>query len=148
MRRNHIFDSEAPLSTLGERIKAIRLNWDWSQEEIAGAMRVDQATISFWERGKVRPTGSAIVALASLFRSSPAALENGNGFRIPDPPSSPGTKKVDREQPRSVSLPMGGEEVMVVDLGNGTSQGKPLSEALLSLAKGAKDSRRAWVVLA
>ena len=76
-------DTEAPVSTLGERIKAIRLDWRWSQQEIADAMRVDQASISFWERDKIKPSGSAFVALSSLFRTSPAALKEGTGFRMP-----------------------------------------------------------------
>ena len=61
-------NSDAPLSTtsLGDRIKAVRLTWRWSQEEMAEALRVDQASISFWERDKIKPSGSAIVALVGL----------------------------------------------------------------------------------
>ena len=72
-------NSDAPLSitSLGDRIKAVRLTWRWSQEEMAEALRVDQASISFWERDKIKPSGSAIVALASLFRTSTDALEGG-----------------------------------------------------------------------
>ena len=137
-----------PTSTMGERIKAIRVSWRWSQEEMAEALRVDQASISFWERDKIKPSGSAIVALASLFRTSTDALEGGLGFKIPDPPSHPESAKVDREFPRSVSLPAGSEDVvMVVDLGDGSSKGKQLSEAMMSLVQGVKDSRRVWVVL-
>jgi transcriptional regulator with XRE-family HTH domain len=143
-------NSDAPLSTtsLGDRIKAVRLTWRWSQEEMAEALRVDQASISFWERDKIKPSGSAIVALASLFRTSTDALEGGLGFKVPDPPSHPESAKVDREFPRSVSLPAGTEDVvMVVDLGDGSSRGKQLSEAMMSLVQGVKDSRRVWVVL-
>jgi transcriptional regulator with XRE-family HTH domain len=143
-------NSDAPLalSSLGDRIKAVRLSWRWSQEEMAEALRVDQASISFWERDKIKPSGSAIVALASLFRTSTEALEGGSGFKIPDPPSHPESAKVDREFPRSVSLPATSEDVvMVVDLGDGSSKGKQLSEAMMSLVQGVKDSRRVWVVL-
>lgn len=98
-------DVSLPTSTIGERIKAVRVSWRWSQEEMASALRVDQASISFWERGKIRPSGSAIVALSSLFRASTAALEEGTGFRIPDPPSSPESAKADREVPMSISSP-------------------------------------------
>ena len=55
---------------------------------------------------------------------------------------------MDREFPRSVSLPAGSEDVvMVVDLGDGSTKGKQLSEAMMSLVQGVKDSRRVWVVL-
>lgn len=147
MKRHHL-DPDPPVATLGERIKAIRLNWNWSQQAVASTLKVDQASISFWERDKIKPSGSAIMALASLFRTSPESLQEGTAFQIPDPPSSPGAAEADREQPRSVSLPMGLEEgVMVVDLGDGSSQDKVLSEAMLSLVKGIKDHRRVWLVL-
>ena len=137
-----------PTSTMGERIKAIRVSWRWSQEEMASALRVDQASISFWERDKIRPSGSAVVALASLFRTSTEALEVGAGFRIPDPPSSPETAKADREVPLSISLPVGVKDVIVVvDLGDGSYKDLPLSEAMIALVQGVKDSRRSWVVL-
>ena len=147
MKRSNM-DADARISTLGERIKAIRMNWKWSQEAMAGALRVDQASISFWERDKIKPSGSAMVALSSLFRISPTALEEGVGFRIPESPSSPGSVETDQEQPRSVSLPMGGEGgVMVVDLGDGSSRDRSLSEAMMSLVQGLKENRRVWIVL-
>jgi len=147
MKRSNL-DSEVPISTLGERIKAIRMNWKWSQESMAEALRVDQASISFWERDKIKPSGSAIVALASLFRTSPQALEEGVGFRIPESPSSHGSPESGQEPARSVSLPMGGEAgVVVVDLGDGSFKDSVLSEAMMSLVQGLKDNRRVWLVL-
>ena len=141
-------DASLAYNSLGDRIKAVRLSWRWSQEEMAEALRVDQASISFWERDKIKPSGSAIIALASLFRTSVEALERGLGFKVPDPPSHPGSARADREPPRSIGLPIGGEdEVTVVDLGDGSFKGEQLSEAMMSLVQGVKDSRRIWVVL-
>jgi len=80
-------DSQPSLNTLGERIKAVRITWAWSQEEMAEALRVDQASISFWERDKIKPSGSPLVALSALFRTSVDALEHGKGFVLPDAPS-------------------------------------------------------------
>ncbi len=139
----------APLRTLGERIKAVRSSWSWSQEEMADALRVDQASISFWERDKIKPSGSAMVALAALFRTSVEALENGSGFVVPDPPSrQPTPRRADREIPRSVSLPLGHEEpIQMVDLVNGSTRGKQLSEAMMDLAQAVKDGRKVWVVM-
>ncbi|BDU73469.1 helix-turn-helix domain-containing protein [Mesoterricola silvestris] len=134
--------------TMGDRIKTVRRTWKWSQQEMAGALRVDQASISFWERDKIRPSGSALVALAALFRTSVDALEGGSEFNIPDSPSAPGGDKVEREFPRSVCLPMGDrEKVMVVDLADGSSKGDPVSEAMMTLAMGVKANRRVWVVI-
>lgn len=141
-------DPETPfLASLGDRIKSVRRTWKWSQQEMAEALRVDQASISFWERDKIRPSGSAIVALASLFRTSVDALEGGAAFNIPDSPSLPGTSK-EREFPRSVCLPIGSKDlVTVVDLADGTSKGDPVSEAMMTLAMGVKASRRVWIVM-
>ena len=135
-------------TTLGERIKAIRLNWRWSQGELAHALRVDQASISYWERGKVKPSGSGLVALASLFRTSAEAMEEGTGFQMPEPPCRPEAAKADREDPRGVSLPWGGKDVvMLIDLIDGSSNDSGLSEAMMSLVQAFKENRRAWVVL-
>lgn len=137
------------LNTLGERIKAVRLQWAWAQEEMAAALRVDQASISFWERDKIKPSGSAMVALAALFRTSLKALETGEGFILPDPPSrTPESKKIKREIPRSVSLPPDDNEpVVIVDLADGSSKGKPISEAMMVLVQSAKEGRRIWIVM-
>lgn len=137
-----------PGSTLGERIKTIRLAWRWSQEEMANALHVDQASISFWERDRIIPSGSALVALASLFRISAKSLEQGHAFRIPDPPSRPETEKAERMNPMSISLPMGGRDMpIIVDLGNGSTRDMQVSEAMTALIQGVKSGRRTWLVL-
>jgi len=129
-------------ASLGQRIKAIRLDWRWSQGELAHALRVDQASISYWEHDKVRPSGSGLLALASLFRTSAQAMEEGTGFRIPEPPSRP-------EAARGVGLPWhGGEVIRVIDLADGSSRASALDEGMMSLVQGFQAHRRAWVVLA
>jgi len=142
-------DSLPSLNTLGERIKAVRVTWAWSQEEMAEALRVDQASISFWERDKIKPSGSALVALSALFRTSVDALEHGKGFVLPDAPSrAPISKKSEREMPRSVSLPRGEEEpIVVVDLLDGSSKGKQISDAMMVLVQAVKEGRKIWVVM-
>jgi transcriptional regulator with XRE-family HTH domain len=136
------------LNTLGERIKAVRTSWGWSQEEMAETLRVDQASISFWERDKIKPSGSAMVALSALFRTSLDSLESGTSFVVPDPPSRPPLAKTEREFPRSVSLPISDSDpIVVVDLIDGTSKGKQLSEAMMVLVESVKAGRRVWVVM-
>jgi transcriptional regulator with XRE-family HTH domain len=147
-RYDSAHDGPLPVETLGERIKAVRITWRWSQEEMAEALRVDQASISFWERDKIKPSGSAMVALAALFRTSVDALEGGQGFVIPDPPSRIDLSRDSREYPRSVGLPAAeGEAVTVVDLRDGSSKGKQISEAMMALVQGVKEGRKVWVVL-
>ncbi len=147
-RYDSAFEGPLPTTTLGERIKAIRIMWRWSQEEMADALRVDQASISFWERDKIKPSGSAMVALAALFRISHEALEKGTNFVIPDPPSRTDLNRSSREYPRSVGLPASeGEAVTVVDLRDGSSKGKQISEAMMALVQGVKEGRKVWVVM-
>jgi DNA-binding XRE family transcriptional regulator len=115
---------------------------------MAETLRVDQASISFWERDKIKPSGSAMVALSALFRTSLDSLETGTGFVVPDPPSRPPLANTEREFPRSVSLPISDSDpIVVVDLVDGTSKGKQLSEAMMVLVESVKAGRRVWVVM-
>ena len=135
-------------SSLGGRIRAVRQSWQWSQEELARVLKVDQASVSFWERDKVKPGGSALIALASLFRVDVPSLEDGLDFRLPEAPSDPDGARIDRQYPRSVCLPMvSGQAVTLVDLRDGTTVGRDLPEALMSLSHGLGGQRRAWLIL-
>jgi DNA-binding XRE family transcriptional regulator len=137
----------APL-TLGERIKAVRLAWDWPQEEMAEILRVDQASISFWERDKIKPSGSAMVALAALFRTTIDALERGENFIMPAAPSrGEGIRRL-RALPRGVCLPVSvPDKVTIVDLTSGDLTVPQLSEAMINLGQYAKDNRKVWIVV-
>jgi len=135
-------------TTMGGRVKTIRRAWKWSQAELARVLKVDQATISFWERDLVKPGGTSILALASLFRVKLEAFEDGQAFTLPEPPSPPDMVGEARKGPRSVCLPLGGPHLLtVVDLEAGSSCGSALSEAMVSLAEGTTQNRRVWLVL-
>jgi DNA-binding XRE family transcriptional regulator len=54
-------------SALPQNIQAARNAWGWSQERMAKFLRVDQASISLWEKGKVVPSGVSQFAIACLF---------------------------------------------------------------------------------
>jgi len=50
--------------------------------------------------------------------------------------------------PRSVSLPRGEEEpIVVVDLLDGSSKGKQISDAMMVLVQAVKEGRKIWVVM-
>jgi len=135
-----------PVATLGERIRAIRTAWGWSQSQVCGLLHVDQASISFWERDRVIPSGSALVALAALFRCSVEALETGSGFVISDPPFQ--LPRTDHGDLRSVSLPMSDSgPVVIVDMVDGTAKGKDLPQAITDLAEALKVGRKTWVII-
>jgi transcriptional regulator with XRE-family HTH domain len=115
---------------------------------MAEILRVDQASVSFWERGKIKPSGSALLALATLFRTTVDALENGEGFVMPHPPNrGEGLKKL-RALPRTVCLPIaepGG--VVIVDLGSGELSGPHTGGAANFLSLLATNDRKVWIVL-
>jgi DNA-binding XRE family transcriptional regulator len=125
------------------------LAWDWSQEEMAEILRVDQASISFWERDKIRPSGSAMVALAALFRTTIDALEKGDNFVVPAAPARGEGAKRSRPLPRGICLPVSGQSelVTIVDLNNGGLATPQYSEAMVNLAQFATDKRRVWIVV-
>ncbi|MCL1908165.1 MAG: helix-turn-helix domain-containing protein [Holophagaceae bacterium] len=140
----------AATSTLGGRIKTVRLAWGWAQEELAEILRVDQASVSFWERDKIKPSGSAMLALAALFRTTIDALETGGeGFRVPVAPSRGEGEIRSRTLPRGICLPVANQagRVAVIDLISGGLTHQQLSEAMISLGQFVKDGRKVWIVV-
>lgn len=78
----------SPPTTLGGRIRTVRLKWHWSQEKLAEAVGCDQRTLSAWERDVYQPSSPALELLAALFCLSADSLRSGRGFRIPEPPAA------------------------------------------------------------
>ena len=149
MKTTHEVTEMPRNATIGDRIKWVRRAWKWSQAELAQALRVDQASISFWERDRIKPSGSALLGLSSLFRSSVEGLRDGTGFNLPEAPASVPAAADSAQVPRTVCLPQGGAgKVMLVDLADGSLQDRDLAEAVMGLVQGAQGRRKAWVVLA
>lgn len=69
-------------STLGLRIRAIRVAWGWTQGTLAKVLGSSQSIISEWEKDISKPSGATLTALAKLVDLPVAALENGRGFRM------------------------------------------------------------------
>ncbi|MBR2995524.1 MAG: helix-turn-helix transcriptional regulator [Lachnospiraceae bacterium] len=55
------------MATVAERIKALRLENDWTQQEVADRLGVNHVTISGYERGVRNPQFPEADALAELF---------------------------------------------------------------------------------
>jgi DNA-binding XRE family transcriptional regulator len=73
-----------PSETLGCRIKSVRIAWGWSQEKLAYAIQVNQASISYWEQDRITPSGSAMVALVALFGCTLSSILTGVEWAIPE----------------------------------------------------------------
>lgn len=54
------------ITPLGERIKRKRINAGLSQKEVAGKMKIAQATISLWETGKAIPTDDDLSKIGAI----------------------------------------------------------------------------------
>ena len=142
--------------TLGQRIKALRLDLGFSQAVLGDMLRVPQQSVSSWESGTTKPTRAGITLLVRLFRVPEVALRTGVGFKIPEQPpggffgwitdgdilaAEEGTKKC-------LSLPnaVGGEawEVLI-----GTGERKPLNreQALELVSKSLDQGSAVWVVV-
>ena len=67
-------ESAAVRRSLGETIKAQRLNCQMTQEFVAERLGVSRQAVSKWESGASDPSTSNLLALAKLFQVSPEEL--------------------------------------------------------------------------
>ena len=72
------------VATLGQRIRAIRKAWGWTQRELATLLHVGQNAVSQWETDQSKPIGPVQARILSLFQVSEEALVHGKKFTIPD----------------------------------------------------------------
>ncbi len=50
-----------------ERLKALRLEWELTQEKLADVLGTTQRKISYWESGKIEPDLCSLWKLADFF---------------------------------------------------------------------------------
>ena len=60
--------------TLGERLKAVRMRYNMTQEFVAERLGVSRQAVSKWETGSAEPSTSNLLALAKLYGVSPEEL--------------------------------------------------------------------------
>lgn len=139
------------LTSLGQRIRAVRIAWGWTQGTLAKALGSVQHTISEWEKDVSRPTGASLMALAKLFHLSVLALETGKGFKVPEPPgASPGgvpMSKRDIQDLRQLLPKLKEGEILQVDTGTQDSELVALKDALAALREAKREGRAVWLVI-
>ncbi len=129
--------------TLGERIKKLRWHFGWTQSDLSEALNTDQAIISNWERDKARPSGAALAALAQVFRLTPAALDTGDGFTLPEL-----VTEGSETGATTVALPSPGKQpITLLDLKRDQTQELGFQEALAQLLKATQGGRSVWIVV-
>jgi transcriptional regulator with XRE-family HTH domain len=77
-------------STLGQRIRAVRISWGWTLKQLGAAIHYSQKAVWHWEKGIQTPGDPALGAVADLFGLTNDALQTGVGFRVTDPPRQMG----------------------------------------------------------
>ena len=55
---------------IGNRIKEIRIEHNFSQQKMGEVLSVSQDTVSLWEKGKSVPTAEFLIAIAEKFEVS------------------------------------------------------------------------------
>lgn len=139
--------------TPGERIRAIRLHFGWTQVDLAGLLGIGQQAISNWEQGRVMPVGAVKQRLAGLLGVKWETIETGVKFRVPDEPpgrtlGGEGVLAIDESSKRPVLLPMAaeGEAWMVVV---GSEERTPLDPKHLpkEIRDALKEGGAVWVVV-
>jgi len=140
-----------PLTSLGQRIRAVRIAWGWTQGTLAKALGSAQSLISEWEKDISRPSGASLTALARLFHLSVPALETGKGFKVPEPPGSKPKgalmSKRDIQDLKHLLPKLQEGEILQVDTGAEDAALVPLTQALAVLREAKKQGRQIWLVI-
>ncbi len=131
-------------STLGSRIRAIRVKWRWSQGDLAKAIGSDQRTLSSWERDKYPVPGPVLELLAALFKVRPEALRSGQGFKIPDPIA---LGAAEQAIPYLALPPQAEPGLCLIDRKGGTHGEHSVTQVMKAVRQAQKDGRPVWVVI-
>ena len=65
--RSLIYNERMETTTVGQQVKQLRLQHDWSQEELAEMLDVTQGTISHIEQNRNAPSAQIARRLAAIF---------------------------------------------------------------------------------
>lgn len=140
-----------PLTSLGQRIRAIRISWGWTQGNLAKALGSAQSLVSEWEKDISKPSGASLMALARMFHLSVSALNTGTGFKIPEPPDAKPQfglmSKRDVQDLKHLLPKLKEGEILQVDTETQGSELVALKDALAALRVAKKEGRTIWLVL-
>jgi len=138
-------------SSLGQRIRVVRVAWGWTQAALAKALGSSQSIVSEWEKDISKPSGAPLLALANLFGLSVNALETGRGFKVSDPPDAkPEGGHMSKRQIHDLKklLPRLAEgEILQVDVGEENAELLELKDALALIRQAKKEGRAVWLVV-
>jgi transcriptional regulator with XRE-family HTH domain len=139
--------------TFGERLKAVRFAFGWSQKTLSVLLGVAQQSVSNWEKDLVPPIGAAQSHLANVLGIEWKALETGQGFRVPDAPpglalAGEGTMAAEESSKKPLLLPKAAEgQGWLVEAGSGESSPLDPQAVLLEIENALKEGGSVWVVV-
>lgn len=140
-----------PLTSLGQRIRAIRISWGWTQGNLAKALGSAQSLVSEWEKDISKPSGASLTALARMFHLSVSALNTGAGFKIPEPPDAKPRgglmSKRDVQDLKHLLPKLKEGDILQVDTGTQDSGLVALKDALTALRQAKMEGRTVWLVI-
>lgn len=139
---------ESP-ATLGKRIRAVRVGWNWTLKQLGAAIHYSDRAISNWEQETQIPGAPAIGVLADLFGLPVEALETGVGFKIPQPPRQMGGLLVaDNYATDMVVLPAHRRgKIALVDKESGSFEEISATRMTQLAREACGDQRQVWVVI-
>jgi len=136
-------------STLGQRIRAVRLSWGWTLEELGAAVHYSRNAVWHWEKGIQTPGDPALGVVADLFGLTKEALITGVGFRVTDPPRQMGSLLLAENYAADlVVLPQNdGGHLICIDKATDTHEQLSLTRLTQTIRAARANHRPVWVVL-
>lgn len=137
-------------ATLGQRIRAVRKAWGWTQINLAEALGSAQSMVSEWEKDVSRPSGAALISISRLFRLPPTVLDTGKGFTIPEAPgqsSGASMSKRDIQDLRQLLPQLLQGEILQVDTQAEDAELVQLNQALQAIREAKRQGRAVWLVI-
>ncbi len=138
--------------TPGERMRAIRLHFGWTQGNLSRLLDVGQQAISNWEQDRAMPVGALKQRLSRLLGVKWQAIETGVNFRVPDEP--PGSTLVGEgilaieSSKRPVLLPTAAEgEAWMVVVGSDERTLLDAKHLPREIREALKEGGAVWVVV-
>lgn len=129
--------------SFGLRIRQLRVERNWTQEDLSRAIGADQTLVSKWEGGKIHPSAVALKALADLFQVTIKAMETGKGLRARVSAS------VEQILNDKISLErITGAEAQYKDLAHhGGFGAMEIRDAMMALVKANQEGRSIWIIV-
>ena len=136
-------------STLGERIRAVRISWGWTLAQLGEAVHYSAKTVWHWEKGKQRPGAPALGAVAGLFGLATEALTTGAGFMIPDPPRQMGALLVAENYAADMVVlpPNDAEDLIYLEKESGVHERVSLNHLIQTIRAARDNHRPVWLVV-